>query len=572
MVSLAPLPVEAGQFMHWSWSDFEPYYQELQGRDLSPATIEAFLTDWSALSERVVETWRRLYVATACDTVDTEAEHAYHRFLDEIFPRTEQAEQSVKEKVLASGLTVPGFEVPLQKMRAEVALFREENIPLLQQERKLEERYNKLVGAQTVQWRGEEIPIPQLEPSFQDTDRATREEAWRLARTRQLRDRPALGDLWREYLELRCRLAANAGFDDYRQYRWQQMLRFDYTPQDCLRFHEAIAEVVVPAATRLLDQRRQELGVDSIRPWDISVDPRGRPPLRPFTDVSQLVEGTSTIFQRVDPQLGSYFQTMRDENLLDLDSRTNKGPGGFCNEYPVIRRPFIFMNAVGMHDDVQTLLHEGGHAFHSFEAGGLPWLQQREGEVGMEFAEVASMAMELLASPYLADPEAGFYSAAEAATALVEHLQSIILVWPYIAVVDAFQHWVYTHPDDAADPENCDRIWAETYRRFIPGEDWSGLEDELRTGWQRKLHIFTDPFYYVEYGLALLGAVQVWGNARRDQAGAVARYRQALALGGTRSIPELYAAAGARFSFEPEPLREAIQLVETVIGELEAQA
>ncbi|MBI4530975.1 MAG: M3 family oligoendopeptidase, partial [Candidatus Latescibacteria bacterium] len=529
--------------MGWSWSQIDPYYRDLMKRPLSVHTVANWLTDWTQISDLVAETYRRLYVATTLDTSDKDAEHRYHTFLDEVYPAAQEAEQKLKEKLLASRLEPAGFEIPLRNMRAEAALFREANLPLLTEERKLSLQYNKIIGAQTVQWKGQEVTISQLRPAYQDPDRTVREQAWRLASERQLADRQAINDLWGRFMDIRRQLAANAGFNDYRAFRWQQLLRFDYTPADCAHFHQAIEDVVVPAAVRLYERRRQRLGVSTLRPWDLEVDPLHRPPLKPFSDATELQMKLSTMFHRLDRQLGAYFDTMIGEGLLDLENRKNKAPGGYCTSFPTVKRPFIFMNAVGLHGDVQTLLHESGHAFHVFETNHLPYYQQRQ--VGMEFAEVASMAMELLAAPYLSAEEGGFYAKADAARARVEHLEWGILFWPYMAVVDAFQHWVYDNPDAATDPANCDAEWTALWGRFMPGVDWSGLEDELMTGWHRKLHIHTLPFYYVEYGLAQLGAVQVWGNALREQNKAVESYHRALALGGTAPIPDLYSTAGA---------------------------
>ncbi len=293
------------------------------------------------------------------------------------------------------------------------------------------------------------------------------------------------------------------------------------------------------------------------------MDPLGRPPLRPYSATADLEEKCAAIFRRVDPTLGAYFESMRAEGLLDLENRKGKAPGGSCWEYAAERKPFIFMNAVGLHDDVSTLIHEGGHAFHVFESAALPYHHQRE--VGLEFAEVASTAMQLLCARYLNADEGGFYTREETARALVDELEWGLRFWPYMAVVDAFQHWVYENHEDAFDPANCDRAWDVLWQRFMPGVDWTGLEQARMTGWQRKLHIFQQPFYYVEYGLALLGAVQVWRNSLADRAGALAQYRQALALGGTVTLPELYRAAGAKLSFDPGPLREAVALMESTI-------
>jgi oligoendopeptidase F len=283
--------------------------------------------------------------------------------------------------------------------------------------------------------------------------------------------------------------------------------------------------------------------------------------------VQQLIDGTATIFNQVDPELGAYYATMRDEGLLDLANRKNKAPGGYCTGFPAAKRPFIFMNAVGLHDNVQTMLHEAGHAFHAFESFKLPYIQQQDAP--MEFAEVASMAMELLAAPNLSADRGGFYSEADANRARAEHLEGIIRFWPYMAVVASFQHWAYTHPDDAADPANCDAAWSDLWGRFMVGIDVSGLEDWVATGWHRKLHIYHVPFYYIEYGLAQLGAVQVWANALDDHAASLARYRAALRLGNTATLPELFAAAGARFAFDSDTLGRAVALVEDTLAGLE---
>jgi oligoendopeptidase F len=452
-------------------------------------------------------------------------------------------------------------------MRADAELFREANLPLLARQMKLSNEYDRIAGAQTVEWQGKNRTVDEMRAVLLDPDREVRERAWRLTIGRQLADRTAINELWRQLLDLRIQIAANTGMKDFRAYRWQELHRFDYTPEDNLEFLDAIESVAVPAATRLYERRRARLGVESLRPWDKFLDPDNRAPLRPYQTIDELEAKTSAIFHRVDPQLGGYFEIMRREGLLDLENRVGKAPGGYCTEFPVERRPFIFTNAVGTHEDVQTLLHEGGHSFHVFESAHLPYFQQLA--TPMEFAEVASMGMELLAAPFLTQSEGGFYSQADAARARVENLEASLLFWPYMAVVDAFQHWVYEHTTDARDTDRCDTVWGELWDRYMPGEDWSGLEDEKITGWQRKLHITQSPLYYVEYGLALLGSVLIWRNARRDYPAAVAAYRRALSQGGTASLPELFSAAGVRFAFDAETLREAVEVIETEIERLE---
>jgi oligoendopeptidase F len=379
-------------------------------------------------------------------------------------------------------------------------------------------------------------------------------------------ERETLNELYRRMLVLRVQIARNAGEPDYRAYSFREKNRFAYTPEDTLRFHEAIERVVVPAAGRVYARKQAALGVASLRPWDLDVDTAGDEPLKPYTGQDELIRHSLDIFQQVDPGLARYLAMMAEASLLDLDTRKNKALGGYCAALSLRKQPFIFMNGVGTHDDVQTMLHEAGHAFHSFESFNLPFEWQRF--VPMEFCEVASMGMELLAAPYLTADRGGFYTQAEAARARIEHLEGILTFWPYMAVVDAFQHWVYTHPDLAQDAAACDATWDDLWARFMPGVDWSGYEAARMTGWHRKLHIFQVPFYYVEYGMAQVGAVQVWRNALRDQAGAVRAYRKALALGGTRSLPDLYAAAGAEFRFDEAMLTDLVGLIETTLDDL----
>lgn len=561
------LPENIHDFMQWDWSQIQPYFEELEQRPLTADNVVEWLNDRAVLSQLISEAYSRLYVATTVDTTDTEAEKRYNAYIETVMPAGRIADQRLKEKLLASGLEPEGYEIALRNIRTQAELFREANVPLFTEEDKLRSEYDKIIGAQTVEWEGQERTIAQMRPFLLSNDRAVRERAWRLISERQLADRAALYDLWKQFLNLRRQITDNADMPDYRAYQWRSYNRFDYSPDDCLDFHNAIEEVVVPAAARIYEKRRARLGVETLRPWDTDVDPAGREPLRPFDDVKVLDDTTAAIFQRVDPELGGYYQTMRDEGLLDLENRKGKAPGGYCTGFEFSQRPFIFMNAVGTHQDVQTLLHEGGHAFHVFESSQLPPYLQIE--VPIEFAEVASMSMELIAAPYLASEYGGFYSVEDAARARVEHLESDILFWPYMAVVDAFQHWVYTHPEDALNPENCDSTWATLWDRFMPGIDYSGLEVEKATGWLRKLHIFQIPFYYVEYGLAQLGAVQVWRNSLSDQPKAVADYRKALALGGTRTLPELFSAAGAKFAMDSDVLHDAVDLIERTTAQLD---
>jgi oligoendopeptidase F len=567
------LPATAAEFSTWTWPQIAPYYNDLLVRPLSSATVDQWLADWTRLGSLHDEVNARFTVATTIDTADEETSQRYRLYLDEIVPEVTAAEQKVKQKLIASGIEPADFRMPLQKLRTDVALYQESNVQLLSELRKLSLEYDKVSGARTVMWEGREIPWVQLYPVLEDSDRDRRENAWHLLTGRVLEDTAALSTLWRQMMEVRRQLAQNVGFADYRAYRWQQLYRYDYSPEDAKRFHIAIEEAVVPAAQRCDSRRRDRLGIGALRPWDLYVDVQGRPPLHPYSGVEELETKAGAMFTAVDPQLGGYFETMRRENLLDLESRKNKASGGYSLAFSVSGRPFIFANAVGTHEDVQTLLHEGGHSFHTFEMAGLPYLQQRQEQMlPMEFAEVASMGMELLASPYLAAVFGGFYSKAEAARARIDVLEGILTFWPYMAMIDALQHWIYEHHQEASNLDRCDEHWVELSGRFRPQLDWSGLEVERRTFWHQQAHVFQDPFYYIEYGMAQLGAVQIWANALQDQAAAVASYRKALALGGTATLPELYAAAGATFAFDAGTLQKAVDLIEHTIAELESQA
>jgi oligoendopeptidase F len=566
-----PLPSSPLAMADWPWERIEPHYADLGARSLSASTIGAWLDDWSRLQRTLGELATRLNLAYDLNMADAEAERRYFTFVEGVGPQIEAAEQRLKEMLLASGLEPEGLQIPLRNMRAEAALFRADNLPLQTEETKLGAQYDKIVGAQTVHWEGRELPLPQIRPALEGPDRAQRERAWWLIHERQLADREQLNDLWRQLLDLRGRIAANAGYADYRSYCWQRYHRFDYTPADCATFHDAIERVCVPAATRIFERHRRRLGLASLRPWDLTngewgrpSPPPGQPPLRPYRDAAELGARCATIFEQIDPALGAYFATMRREQLLDLDNRVAKAPGAYCTYFAEERRPFILMNAVGTHDDVQVMLHEAGHAFHAFEKSRLP--HQMQLHVPMEFNEVASTAIELLGGRYLAAAQGGFYSEADAARARAEHLEQLILFWPYMAVVDAFQHWVYTNPATAIDTDACDEQWQRLWQRFIPAIDWSGLEAERATGWHRKLHIFRVPFYYVEYGIGQLGAAHVWRNALADQADAVRRYRTALALGGTAPLPQLFAAAGASFALDAETIGEVVALVERALA------
>jgi oligoendopeptidase F len=570
-MTLAALPQTIDHLDATTWETFAPFYEALLAEELTPETVPQWLCDWSDLSRVVRECISWVNIEKSQDTTDSAREEAFLAVVNNVYPQAMRAEQALKERLLQQDIDDPQLAVPLRNLRNEADLFREENIPLITELQKLANSYQQLSGGLHTTWDdGEEKNLSQLDSMLVQKNRALRERAWRAIVALWLSERDRLNQIYTGALALRHQVAVNAGLPDYRAYAFRDRARFDYTPEDCFVFHEAIAAVVVPAARRVLERRQARLGLERLRPWDVRVEPGEAPLLRPYTEQEELVRASQAIFTRVDAELGRMFATMASEGLLDLETRAGKQLGGYCSSLPLRRRPFIFMNGTGTHDDVQTLLHEAGHAFHAFAKLELPLIWQTV--TPMEFNEVASMAMELLAAPYLARSEGGFYRPAEAARARIEHLESIILFLPYMAVVDAFQHWVYTHVDEAAEPANLDAAWDALWERFMPVTDWSGFEDARATGWHRKLHIFTDPFYYIEYGMAQVGALQIWRNSLRDPDGALAAYRTALAAGGTRTLPELFRLAGVEFRFDAAILSELVALMETTIGSLEAPA
>jgi len=566
-VTASVLPTSPAAFAKATWDEVVPYFDDLLERPLDASTVEEWLPAWSRLEELVTEAAAQAMIAYTIDTSDAEKEKDHLRFSTEILPKMEERSVELARRFVALGHDTPELATTLARFRTSIEIFREANIPLFSELEELSARYQRITGSMTVEWEGEERPLPQLQPFLKSPDRAVRERAFRAATQPYMEERGALAGLFDRMFELRQRAARNAGFANFRDYIFPAKFRFDYTPADCERFHEAVERTATPAVARVLEHRRQRLGLDALRPWDLAVDPYRAAPLRPFETVDQFVGAARRVFDRVDPVLGGQFQTMIDEHLLDLDSRKDKAPGGYCETLHFRGRPFIFMNAVGLVDDVMTLLHEAGHAFHAFASHRQPLIWQRH--PGSEAAELASMSMELLASPHLAQPT-GYFTPEDHRRAWLEHLEDVLLSLVHIASVDAFQTWIYTSPD-GADAVARDEAWLRIRSRFERGVDWSGLERERVARWYRQLHIFMYPFYYIEYGIAQIGALQIWRNSLADHAGAVARYREALALGAVRTLPDMYRTAGARLSFDAGLIGELVELVEDQIEKIRAQ-
>ena len=561
------LPASPSAFAKATWSDVAPFFDELAARKLDPSNTDSWLHTWSTLEELVTEAAAQAMIAYTIDTADPDKEADHLRFSTEVLPRMEERSVELARRLLESGYSTPTLDTTLARFRTQIEIFRDENVSIFAELEEHSARYQRITGAITVEWEGVERPLPQLQPFLKSSDRSVRERAFRASSQPYLDRRGELSDLFDKMYHLRERAARNAGFANFRDYIFPAKFRFDYTPADCERFHAAVEHTVAPAVERVLQSRRQRLGLDVLRPWDLAVDPYRPKALRPFGNAGELVSTARRVFDRVDPVLGREFQTMIDEGLLDLESRKGKAPGGYCETLHFSGRPFIFMNAVGLVDDVNTLLHEAGHAFHAFAAHEQPLIWQRH--PGSEAAELASMSMELLAAPYLTQP-VGYFTAEDALSARLEHLEDILLSLVHIASVDAFQTWIYTS-GQGGNADARDAEWLRLRARFERGVDWSGVEQERVARWYRQLHIFLYPFYYIEYGIAQIGALQIWRNSLEDPAGAVARYREALAVGAVHRLPEIYRAAGAQLTFDADAIGELVQLVEREIGRIRAK-
>jgi len=534
---------------------------ELLARPVAtPGDLERWILDVSELERALWAGSTRRRIAMTRDTADASLRAAHLAYERDVTPEWQRLSDRLRRRYLGfearEGLG-GRFRMLDRAWETSVALFREENVELEAHDTELRTRYAEVLGKRTVDLDGESLTLPQCAARLEEPDRDTRASAYGAMAAARAKDAPEIDGLLDKMLGLRGRIARNAGFDDYRGYAFEARLRFDYDADDCLRFHDAVEEVVVPVVRERMARRRRRLQVETIRPYDLRVDPDARAPLCPFEDEAGFVELGRALFRAVDPVFEEEFSILVRNGLLDLMSRPGKAQGGYNSFVSDIRLPFIFANAVGSHRDVRTLLHEGGHAFHSLLTRDEP--VPRLSHAPIEFCEVASMAMELFGL----ERYDTVFSKEDARAARASLLEQRLWMLPWIAAVDAFQHWLYTNPGHA--PEERNARWVALRNRFAPYLDWRGLEDACANEWHQQLHIFRHPFYYIEYAIAQVGALQLWRRFRDDPKTAVADYRRALALGGTRPLPELFDAAGARFSMGADVLRE---VTEDVVAQL----
>lgn len=551
------------------WANISPLFDQLEkaiGAAGQPEQLEQWLLDWSEVGAALEEESARRYIAMTCHTEDPEAEKAYIHFVEkidpELKPRQFRLAQLFSKHPLKDQLADDRYRVLKRDLENQVALFRPENVELETKEALTAQQYQKLMGSLTVTFQGEEKTLVQMGKYQEEPDRKLRQETWELSTNRRLQEREQFENIFDQLRQLRQQIAQNAGFSNYRDYMFRKMGRFDYSPADCEGFHEAVRTEVMPVIRELQRQRREHMGIPQLRPWDTAVDPLGRPPLKPFTEVQQMINRSQEVFEKLDPELATGFKRLQEMRLLDLANRKGKAPGGYQSTLPESRLPFIFMNAVGVQRDVETILHEAGHAFHALAVMDEDLLAYRNPPI--EFCEVASMSMELLGNEWLES----FYAPAEANRARRNHLESVLSVLAWIATVDAFQHWIYTHPNHTRSDRAA--AWRDLMQTFGGDVDWAGLEDARDLLWHRQLHIFLHPFYYIEYGIAQLGALQVWARSKQNAPSALRDYKRALSLGGSRPLPELFAAAGCRFEFSRSTIAPLVGLVRDELARLPA--
>lgn len=547
-------------FVVKDWASLQPYFEELLQRPVdSSEAIQQWLKDLSEVEAAVNEDacWRQIRMT--CDTEDKSLEEAFNFFMLEIQPQLQPYADKLNRKLVespfAKDLDPKKYFTFIRNVRKNIELFREENIPLQAALNVDSQKFGAIAGKMTVEVNGQEFTLQQAARFLEDPDRTIREDVYRKIANRRLQDKEALNQLYTELLQKRHQVALNAGFENYRDYRFMELGRFDYTKEDCFQFHEAVKLHVMPLVDQIYAAKRKKLGLDTLRPWDVEAEPEGIQPLRPFKNGEELLEKTIACFQRLKPFFADCLRKMKEMGHLDLESRKGKAPGGYNCPLAESGAPFIFMNAAGQLDDVTTMVHEGGHAIHSFLTHSLELHGFKE--YPTEIAEVASMSMELFSMDFW---DEFFTSEEELKRAKEQQLERVITIFPWIATIDKFQHWVYENPSHT-ESERAE-AWMRIQDEFTSKElDVSGLDEIRRYGWQRQLHLYEVPFYYIEYGIAQLGAIGLWQQYKNDKDQAITNYISALSAGGTKKLPELFEAAGLKFDFSPAYISGLMQFV-----------
>ena len=552
------------------WDEIKPYVNELLNRKISCSKcIEGIIRDASELSEHISEKGALLYIAMTCDTESDEKRSSFLDFVENVRPKLSEFSDSLNRRLIEHEAVknLPSrYDLMIRSMKNDVDIFRKENIPLGVEQTKLVTESQTINGAMTVEFNGNEYTLPEMRRFLESNERAIREGAWKAVSDRRMQDEERLSEIFDELIIIRSKIARNAGFDTYTDYMFRAMERFDYSKEDCLEFHDAIEAVCVPLMREINSQRVVSLDLDFLMPWDVNEktgvgpDLQGRAPLKPFDNVGEMVEKLSTLFHNMSEDLGEKFDMLVEMDTLDLDTRKGKAPGGYQYYLQKSRVPFIFMNAAGLQGDLETMIHEAGHAFHSIYCSHLELIGERGYPI--EFAEVASMSMELMTQEQWGE----FYDEEEANRAKMGHLEGVIFLLPWIATIDSFQHWIYSNPEHTR--EERASVWNSIRDRFGSNMNWEEYTKFRDVSWQQQGHLFGVPFYYVEYGIAQLGALQLWRTQRKDPEKALSDYSNAMRLGNTKTLPELFTAADIKLGFDERHLSSLIQEVRTAMAEL----
>lgn len=550
-----------------NWEGLEPFFKDLDERKIdSLSALEQWLKDASELEAIISEDacWRQIKMT--CDTENKSLEESFNYFMMEIQPRIQPWSDKLNKKLIANPFTneldPKKYFTYLRNVKKNIELFREENIPIQAELNVMQQQFGVIAGKMTVSVNGQEYTLQQAAKFLEDPDRKLREEVYRKIGDRRLQDKDELNKLFSSLLQKRDKIALNTDYSNFRDFRFVELGRFDYTKEDCFKFHEAVKKYVMPLVDKVYETKRKKLGLDTLRPWDVEAEPEGIQPLRPFKSGTELTDKTIACFDELKAFFGDCLRKMQMMGHLDLESRKGKAPGGYNCPLAESGAPFIFMNAAGQLDDVTTMVHEGGHAIHSFLAHELELNGFKE--YPTEFAEVASMAMELFSMDHW---HVFFKNDDELRRAKEQQLERVITIFPWIATIDKFQHWVYENPLHTE--EQRAEEWMSVLNEFTSSVlDFSGLDEYRRYAWQRQLHLYEVPFYYIEYGIAQLGAIGLWQQYRKDPETALNNYIKGLSLGGTKTLPDLFSAAGLRFDLSPEHIRTLMEFVKQQLDSL----
>ena len=547
------------------WEKLEPLLLELKNREInSVEDLKRWLKDRSELEAALEEDFAWRYIRMTCETANEELLQSFQYFATEIEPKIAPISNDLNKKLIDSPfvekLEKDKYFVLIRSVKKALQLFREENIPLLTEIQVKQQTYQSITGAMSVTIDGKEYTLEQASVFLKDIDRNVRKKAWEAVTARRLQDKDKLDDLFNELLKLRHKVALNAGFENFRDYMFQALGRFDYTPHDCYKFHESIEREIVPILRKEAEKRRVTLGLHELKPWDMDVDISGKPALKPFNNGQELIDKSIQCFQALNPYIGERLEIMRENGLFDVESRKGKAPGGY--NYPLAETgaPFIFMNSANTFRDLTTMVHEGGHAVHTFISSDLELNDFKH--LPSEVAELASMSMELISMDKW---DVFFDNEEDLKRAKKDQLRDVLKTLPWVAVVDQFQHWIYTNPEHTTAERKT--AWKEIIAPFGNNfTDWTGYEEALENLWQKQLHIFEVPFYYIEYGIAQLGAIAVWKNYKENPELALEKYLAALKLGYTKTIKEIYKTAGIEFNFSTDYVHQLAKFIKAELA------